>query len=510
MVYPPIAFQQLVPLEYAYAAWGQLPQPGPGKGDVFAEFRAVTKDLLIAFQVRRLEALEHVASSIQGNPNTQKTPFVLPDLARYEDKAHDLAHALHEFVTIERLVALNEWKRIRHGPPERRVLMGETLLVRYLEADQNPGVAEQNRENERRRQKREEYAATFKAVNTDKQFRMSKEQSAECRWSPEGLRVKLRLERVGVDCDLHEALLMSDLRNGDRLVLYPRWTVDERLPVAERKEFTPTPKQMLYGQRAELIGLAATSKDASGRVMAALAEVELKESHGNEATRPFVFPAFNRPLVEGRLYTVDPCPNDWYGYWLAQVVNGLCDGQPSVLYDRLVTPPAPGDGAGLRGQQAFLAGLDAFHQAGHLHGLEIGKREFIGGHGRTPVLLVQGPPGTGKSYSTAFAVFARLQAAMKEDRPYRVLLSCKTHAATDVLLKNVQEVQEALRQFQTINEKLFSKHFDGRLLDVPVYRVAPIEPPPTGVIHLEKDIEKTATKTTTRTSFSSRPGPSWA
>ena len=54
---------------------------------------------------------------------------------------------------------------------------------------------------------------------------------------------------------------MSNLRDGDRLVLFPRWTVDERLPVDERKEFTPTPKQMLYGQRAELVRLVATEKD---------------------------------------------------------------------------------------------------------------------------------------------------------------------------------------------------------------------------------------------------------
>ena len=220
-------FSSSVPLEYAYAAWGQLPKPEAGKGDVFADFRAATKDLLTAFQARRLEALEHVANSIQGNPNTQKTPFVLPDLAHYEDKANDLAHALHEFVTIERLVELNDWKRTRHAPPERRVLMGETLLVRYVEADQEPGVAEQNRDNERARcKKREEYATAFKAKNPDKPFRLTKEQSAECKWSVEGLRVKLRLETVGIDCDLNEALALSNLRDGDRLVLYTRWAVD--------------------------------------------------------------------------------------------------------------------------------------------------------------------------------------------------------------------------------------------------------------------------------------------
>ena len=103
----------------------------------------------------------------------------------------------------------------------------------------------------------------------------------------------------------------------------------------------------------------------------------------------------------------------------------------------------------------FLAGLDAFHQAGHLHDFEVGKRSFIGGHGSTPVLLVQGPPGTGKSYSTAFAVFARLQGAMQAKRPFRVFVSCKTHAATDVLLKNVLEVQEKLGQLRDTDAKLF-------------------------------------------------------
>jgi hypothetical protein len=225
-------------------------------------------------------------------------------------------------------------------------------------------------------------------------------------------------------------------------------------------------------------------------VTGAVAEVVLKDSRGVDSTKPFVFPAFSRLLLPDGLYTLDPCPNDWYGYWCAQVVDGLCGGRANALYDRLATPPAPGDGAGLPGQAAFLAGLDAFRAAGRLHDFEPGKRAFIGGHGRTPVLLVQGPPGTGKSYSTVYAVFARLQGAMREDRPCRAVLSCKSHAATDVLHKNVLEVQHKLRELRAADPALFTMHFDARLLDVPLYRVAPNDPPPPGVIHLPKDADK--------------------
>ncbi len=484
-------FGSSVPLEYAYAAWGQLPKPAKGKGDEFADFRSTTKNLLTAFEDRRLEAMEHiVAKSIKGNPYTQKTSFVLPEIATYENKAHDYAHALHEFVTIERLVALNDWKATRHAQPERRVLMGEALLVRYVEADQEKGIAKQNRENERRRRLREEYVAAFKEKNPDKKVRLPSDQVKECKVEYEGMKFHLRIETVGVDCDLHEALLMSSLRDGDRLVVCPRWTVDERLPVEQRKEFTPTPKQMLYGQRAALLRIVATKKDKQGRVTEAFAEVELQESRGSDATKPFVFPAFNRPLEEGKLYTLDVCPNEWYAYWCSQVVNGLCAGESNTLYSRLVKPPPSDDGSGSKGQTAFLAGLDAFREAGLLHDFEDSKREFIGRHARTPVLLVQGPPGTGKSYSTAFAVFARLQGAMKENRPCRVFLSCKTHAATDVLLANVLDVKKLLKKLQKANSKLFAKHFDARLLDVPLYRVAPKDPPPKGVIGLQKDDEK--------------------
>ncbi len=482
-------FASWVPLEYAYAGWGALPKPTDGH-DEFADYRAVTTDLVVAFEARRLEAVEHVAARLTGNKYTTKTPYALPNVEKFDDKALTLADALHEFVTIERLVELNDWKATRHAPAERRVLMGDCLLVRYVEADQEPVVAEQNRENERRRLKREALKAAHTAATPDKPFRLNKEQSAECKWSAEGLRLKLRVETAGVDCDLHEALLLSTIREGERLVLYRRWTVDERLPVADRQEFPPTPKQMLYGQRCELVRIAATETDAAGRVTKAAAEVELKDGFGGDAMLPYVFAGINRPLAEGELYTLDPCPNAIYSYWCAKVVEGLRAGEPNALYARLVTPPAQGSAAGAPGQEAFLAGLDAFRAAGLMHDFEPGKREFIGAHAATPVLLVQGPPGTGKSYSTAFAVFARLQAAMRAKAPCRAFLSCKTHAATDVLAENVLAVRDKLAELRQANRKLFDAHFDKRLLEVPIYRVAPREQPPEGIVPLGKDSEK--------------------
>lgn len=53
-----------------------------------------------------------------------------------------------------------------------------------------------------------------------------------------------------VTCLIHAAYELG--------IVPPGWKGDERLPAADQKEFTPTPKQMLYGQRCELIRLAAT------------------------------------------------------------------------------------------------------------------------------------------------------------------------------------------------------------------------------------------------------------
>jgi len=485
-------FSSQIPLEYAYAAWGDLPAPAPGKRDDLAPYRAATPALLTGFHARRLEALERVAADFMGNKQTEKTPFELPSLQHFVGAAPTLAQALDEFVTIERHVELAEWKRARLAPPERRVLAGETLLARYVEKDQDAEVAARNRDNVRRAALKERYYAEYRAARpTAKQVRLPKEQQAEAKWSQDGLRVRLRLECAGLECDLDEALALSTLRVGEGVVLCPRVAVDSRLPADEQTSFTPTPKQMLYGVRGQIAAITIT-RDSAGRAVEGFVEVALRESPGGAWSRGFVFASIAQPLSE-QAYTLDRDPNSWYGYWCAKVTEGLSAGRPNTLYKRLAASESARvdwPAATVEGQARFLAGLDALRVAGALHPFEESKRAYIGAHGDAPVLLVQGPPGTGKSYATAFALFARLQGAMAADIDCRAMLSCKTHAATDVLLDNVVRVQQLLRDLWERHPNIMAEYFDRRLLDTPLYRARPRGGVPDGVTALRRPEER--------------------
>ncbi len=486
-------FNSQIPLEYAYAAWGELPEEGD---DEFDRYRAATPELLTGFHARRLEAMEHiVVTDLPGNKQTMLREFALPDLADFEEIARDLAHALNEFVVIERHVELAEWKRERLAEPEQRVLSGQTLVVLYLEEDQAPGVAAQNRDNARRRVLNEEYRAKYREEHPDaKQVRLPKEQKARSDWSNEGMQFRLRITSADVACDLDEALRLSTIRESDWLVIYPRWTFDSRLPEAERTLFTPTAKQLLWGMRCTLDRIDI-ERDDEGRAMRAWAEITMNGARGG-GVAGFTFGTIgdnNRPLDHGEILTLDSDPSNIYAAWTLQVTDGLIAGGENALYDILAErehpePEWPDDAA--RAQQRFLDGLDALHAAEALHGFEPSKREFISQHGDTPVLLVQGPPGTGKSYSTAFAILARIQGAMAAGREYRVFLSCKTHAATDVLLENVAEAQELLHRVRLRHPDIVSEYFDSRLLDLPLYRYRGKNDVPSGVTPLPRDSQR--------------------
>lgn len=483
-------FNSQIPLEFAYAAWDGLPAPPERGRDELAPYRAATPELLAGFHARRLDAMEHVTADFAGNRQTEQTLFDLPDLASFQQKAATFAAALDEFVTIERHVELADWKSTRLAAPEQRVLGGQTLIVHYLEADQEPGVAEQNRENARRRELHEMYRAEYREQHPDaKQVRLSSEQREETEQHYDGLVLRLRIDTTGIACDLDEALALSSIKAGDRLVIYPRFVVDSRLPAEQRVSYTPTPKQMLYGMRAVLERITVTRDN--GRAISAFAEISTTFGMQDNG-RGFLFGGSQGPLEPGETYTLDGDPNNIYAYWMAKVAEGLRGGGENTLYSLFAGNPGPAPSwpeASVAAQARFLSGLDALRVTGAFHELERSKREYIGEHGATPLLLVQGPPGTGKSYSTAFAVFARIQGAMAAGRDYRVFLTCKTHAATDVLLENVVQVQDHLREWAVTYPGIFAVHFDARLLDVPLFRNRPRGDVAGGVIPIPSDSE---------------------
>ncbi|MFN8472609.1 MAG: AAA domain-containing protein [Anaerolineae bacterium] len=483
-------YNSQIPLEYAYGAWGELEPPPTGKADDLAPYRATTTDLLVGFEGRRLDAMEYIAHHFKGNVLSLKNAFALPDLTQFEGKAPSLAHALEEFVTIERHVEMADWKAPRYLRPERRLLLGETLLARYCEEDQDPATAARVRENARRIK----LLAEYKAASSGDELTPGQKQ--ETAIDQEGLVVRLRLVVDGADCDLDAALAMTDIKQGDLVILYQRLT-EARFADGTRQEITPTVRQLLHGQRVSLLRLNI-QRDDRGRAVAATAEIRLDNGRFGNNMAPFVFSSYPQPLLDGQLYTLDTDINSYSAYWDSRVVQALAEYEdggrptPSVLYERLKgagAEPLDWPAEAVAGQARFLRGLETLGQAGGIFHFEESKREFIGACGEAPILLVQGPPGTGKSYSTAFALLARLQGAMAAGRPYRVVVSCKTHAAIDVLLEKIALAQGALRQWQMEIPDSFAQFFDPRLLDVPIYRVDPKDTSPQGIINLSKENE---------------------
>lgn len=494
-------FSSQIPLEFAYAAWGDLDDAERESGS-FEEYLGTTPELLRAFHARRLEAMEHIARDFRGNRDAEKSSFDLAVLTSFVGKARTFADALDEFLTLEHHARLGAWKQARLAPPEQRVLAGTTLILRYNEADQDPDLVAVVRENARRRALREQYKADFLAANPSrKKATLTAAQKAETEELPlptgeDGQerkeQYKLHIDLEGVDCDLQAALALSTLRPGDQLVFAPRHTYDERLPEAERRPLTPTVKQLLYARRAKLKRIEIVDEQA-------VVEVELEEARGGSWSHGYVFPtitAFVRPLEDGARYTLDPEPNDWYGYYCKEVVLGLRGGQANTVYTRLADPsservtwPTAAEAA----QRRFVAGLEALHRAEPLHltpdpePFDPNQLAYIAGHGDAPTLLVQGPPGTGKSYSTAFALLARLQGSLEAGQSFRAFLTCKTHAATHVLLEKLAEVMELLRDRAERYPVITEAHFHPELLKVPLYRVRPSDKVPDGVTVLTRD-----------------------
>ena len=469
-----------IPLEYAYGAWNLLDDfEDEDEDDPKRTYGLATPELMRAFCARRLEAMQHIASDFRGNQWTEKTAFTLPDLGSFEDTAHTLADALEEFILIERHVDLAGWKSARLPAPEQRAANGDSLVVRYRDDIQLPETRIAVGEHRRRQARREQLES--KLTEGDK---LTSDQRKETSWDHSELIVRLEIDTEGLDIDLDRLLGTSSLRDDSWIVIHPRLDVDRRLPEEKREEFTPTAKQLLWAARGTIQRIVSNREE--GVATSAIVEIEMRNWFGRHDG--FLYSDFlKRPFENDRLYTIEDDPNDLTSSRAIKTVAAIDGPGQSPLYDRLISfgPEDAGwPDAAAEGQRRFLEGLEALQAVG-FHSFEAGKQSFIGDHSRTPTLLVQGPPGTGKSYATAFAILARMQGALAADIDYRVMISCKTHAAIDVVIEQLRSVREMLETYHTRHPDIFGQYFDERVLTIPICRIGARGETPAGITSLQ-------------------------
>ena len=454
-------FTSQIPLEYLYGAWGALPASA-GRDEPFRGFRDVTPADISAFCEQRLGAIAHIAGYFRGNTKTTIRPYELDELLDFRVKEPSFVDALQTFLQMERLAELGAWKAARHAPPERRMLSGDSLVVRYVEADQSDEVRAQNALNRELLEKRAAYKEAHRKTS-DKRVKYPDEMSSKL--IDFGIAVKLRIETTGCDCSLEDALGLTSFREGDFVWLHERQTFDSRLPASERVMFHPTVRQLLIFSKNAKIVRAPWIADEIGWL-----EVQPDSAMGGD-NHNFTFSGDNCAFEDGETYSLDPNPNDWSGSMCFKQHEKIAEGEPNFLYDLLSgnagTPDWPAVAAS--GQAKFLDGLKQLGESVFV--FEPSKEGYIGSNGDAPLLLVQGPPGTGKTYATAFALLARVQGAMAAKIPWRGLICAHTHNAVNVALKDVHGALEKLRDVRKNQPETFAQFFDARLLELPLFRL---------------------------------------
>ena len=218
-------FDSQIPLEYAYAAWGELPT---------AERRRARR--VRALPGRRRRTCSRASrrggwrrwstspSDFTGNRQTAKTPFDLPDLADFEDKARDAGRT--RWTSSSPSSGTSSWATGRR-PGTPRPSAGCCWARRCSCATSRPTRSRAWPSRTARTS-----AGGCCASSTGRRIARripSEAGPADRRSSATSATGRRRAcacgcgsRRTGVDCDLDEALALSTLREGDRLVLCPR------------------------------------------------------------------------------------------------------------------------------------------------------------------------------------------------------------------------------------------------------------------------------------------------
>ena len=129
---------------------------------------------------------------------------------------------------------------------------------------------------------------------------------------------------TGVDCTLDEVLALTTLRDGDRLVIYPR--ADRRLRGCPRPSRRPSRRRRSRcctapARPSSRIDVSATTRGVHRRRRAALSA-----SPAGRGTRLRLLRASTQPLDDGDSTRSTTTPTTGTAHFCAEVIEGLCAG----------------------------------------------------------------------------------------------------------------------------------------------------------------------------------------
>jgi len=379
-------FADGLPAPYWHAAWGTLPDAGPG-GDPrtresVGRYRAAgAPGLLDSYLRARAHALRWVEEAITPkNPGIEKSPLDPATLPTFRLGRDGVARAATDFLRLDQHVRRSDWVAAHLVPPITRVRTGGTLPLKQVKvgADKSTITAVI------------ELFAFGGLTLADLEARCQFGPGSFARLSPwngdpkQGQAVGQLTSAVGRTCVVREI----DWTTG-RVTLDAMYAEEDRYLLSSGAS-----------KKAEVLferGYATLDENVSDYVAGRVDARLQRPSH--------VYGWFDP--VEPRPPAVAPLPD-------AEVANLL------RLLDTFVLPPAG----------VFPASPDQARAA--VEGLA------------TRVQLIQGPPGTGKTTTTALAVLLRV---LVGGRPGDiVLLSAHTHTALDNLLERIDRYLGPFRQ----------------------------------------------------------------
>ena len=450
-------FKSDIPIEYAYLAWGASGAGAAATAGSFAQYGSPTLDDLRSLAMARLDALSHIVAKLKPNTQSTKSDFDLAEIAAGASvRPGSTLQAMRNFVVVERHTVLNDWRATHVLPARTRVLRGNTLIGAYRDIEQD-------------RESREKLKTSWKACETARAewdlIKARGEDPGRGRpsWSiPRGTTVRLSMTEETLGGQPGPLVRASNLKVGTWVTVAPLMSVDTRVDAPSSEPYQTTGRQLMLSLKGEI---AAVRDEGHRHVV----EVELKPS-GGQSIPGFTFSAFLAAMPEdGGLYSLDEdpsAPGDANRLTILDAIEGGLEHPFAAWLDggMQLNPEWPPEAQAA--QDLFFAGVLAFTEFAS----EPDKARYISGHSEDAVTLVQGPPGTGKSFTTAYAVLARIQGAMAAELPYVAAVSCVTHAATNVVLEKIAETRESLAAMRRAAPERFAAYFDERLLAVPVIR----------------------------------------